>query len=377
MDMPRTVPPVRVWDLPTRLFHWLWVACFAVAWFSHGSDRYLDVHVYAGYLFFGLLGFRLVWGFRGSHFACFRSFRFGPKSVFAYLRGLVRGKPIHFRGHNPVGAWVIFALLGLGLGVSSSGFSVLGLEEGHGPLGAWFDPARGVWWGEIHEVLGVAMLPVVALHIAWVLVSSRVHRENPIRAMLDGLKPGHDYTQRVIYVGEHAGAAIGLSIAVLTALAVFFTPYLIAAGQGTVYLPFRGPQLADNPLWREKCGSCHVAYHPVLLPRRSWRALFAAQPEHFGENLVLDEEICRTLKAFHLRHAAETLRTEASYRISISLGADKTPLRITETPYWREKHAEIDEAIWHHKEVRSRANCNACHLDAAQGTYADAAMRIP
>lgn len=377
MDMSQTARPVQVWDLPTRIFHWLWAVSFAVAWFSHESDRYLDVHVYAGYVFFGLLGFRLVWGFKGSHFARFRSFCFSPWSVLAYLRGLLRGKPIPFHGHNPAGAWAIFALLGLGLAVSLSGLAVLGLEEGHGPLGVWFDPARGEWWRELHDLLAVGMLLLVGVHVAGVAVSSRLHRENLVRAMLDGCKSEHSPGRRMVYVTEHPRVATGLALSVLAALIVFFTPYLIASGRDSVYLPFRGPQLADNALWRKECGDCHMAYHPVLLPQRSWRALMDGQAEHFGEDLALDEDTLGELEGFHTQNAAETLRTEAAYKISSSLAAEEIPLRITETPYWRGKHEEIDNPVWESKDVRSRANCNACHLDAEQGTFEDAAMYIP
>src|SRR3569832_386059 len=105
-----------IWDLPTRVFHWLLVAAFTAAWVTFDDIRYLDVHVYAGYLFFGLLVFRLVWGMIGSRHARFRSFAYEWPSVWAYLRGLLSGQAARHVGHNPAGAWAIFLLLALGRG---------------------------------------------------------------------------------------------------------------------------------------------------------------------------------------------------------------------------------------------------------------------
>src|SRR3569832_2373175 len=125
-----------IWVLPTRVFHWLLVAAFTAAWVTFDDNRYLDVHVYAGYLFFGLLVFRLVWGMIGSRHARFRSFAYEWPSVWAYLRGLLSGQAARPEGHNPAGAWAIFLMLALGLLVSLTGVMVLGGEEGHGPLRA-------------------------------------------------------------------------------------------------------------------------------------------------------------------------------------------------------------------------------------------------
>ncbi|HEY0635561.1 MAG TPA: cytochrome b/b6 domain-containing protein, partial [Gammaproteobacteria bacterium] len=79
---------VRVWDLPLRLFHWLLVAMFALAWWSKGHAQHLDLHLFAGYTIMALLLFRLAWGFTGTHHARFRSFAYGKRTLLAYLRDL-------------------------------------------------------------------------------------------------------------------------------------------------------------------------------------------------------------------------------------------------------------------------------------------------
>ena len=99
---------VRIWDLPTRLCHWLLVVTFIVAMLSQGDDRYLDIHVLSGYVFLELLGFRLIWGFIGSHYARFSQFLFDKKAVWHYLKTLATIQRQHFLGHNPAGSWAIF-----------------------------------------------------------------------------------------------------------------------------------------------------------------------------------------------------------------------------------------------------------------------------
>ena len=81
-----------IWDIPTRLFHWTLATSFALAWLTSESDTWRSVHVFAGYLMVGLVGFRVLWGFAGSHFSRFSSFRFGPGEAMTYLKQLVSGR---------------------------------------------------------------------------------------------------------------------------------------------------------------------------------------------------------------------------------------------------------------------------------------------
>ena len=123
-DAAHRAVSIRVWDLPTRVFHWSLVSCFAGAWLTAESERWRDVHVMLGYTLIGLVAFRVLWGFAGSRYARFRSFLFGPAAVWRYLRSILSGTPQHFSGHNPVGALAIFVLLGLGVLASLSGVVV-------------------------------------------------------------------------------------------------------------------------------------------------------------------------------------------------------------------------------------------------------------
>lgn len=196
---------VKVWDIGVRLFHWTLVVLFTVAYLS-GDDESM-LHIYAGYGVIALIAFRILWGFVGTRHARFANFVRGPKATMAYAKSMLSGKPIHYLGHNPLGGWMVIALL-----LSLAGACWSGLEayaaEGHGPLahqqsifiqsalahgdeeGAENGRENGgdEFWKEAHEVLSNLSLVLVFLHIAGVAVASVMHRENLVKAMIKGYK---------------------------------------------------------------------------------------------------------------------------------------------------------------------------------------------
>jgi cytochrome b len=174
---------IRVWDVPTRLFHWLLALSFLGAWITSDTERLRDIHTWFGYTMLGLVAFRLLWGLVGSRYARFRSFAHGPASVLRYLRSIARGAPEHHLGHNPLGSWGIYALLTLTVLAGGTGYATYTLDA-H-------------WLEEVHEFFANTLIVVVFVHIGGVLVSSLLHRENLVRAMLTGYKrcvpaPAHD-----------------------------------------------------------------------------------------------------------------------------------------------------------------------------------------
>jgi cytochrome b len=175
----RQVPPatVLVWDVPVRVFHWLLAVCFAGAYLTSESEDWRLVHVTLGYTMAGLIVFRLVWGFIGSRYARFSDFVRGPAAAASYLRSLLHGKPQHFLGHNPAGALAILGLLALGAATAATGWIVL--QESSAKL-----------WEEVHETFANLMLALVLIHIAAVIVSSRLHHENLVAPMFCGVKHG-------------------------------------------------------------------------------------------------------------------------------------------------------------------------------------------
>lgn len=180
---------VTVWDPLIRVFHWSLVAGFTVAYLS--GEGWGALHVIAGYIVLGLVGFRLVWGLIGPGYARFSGSFYSPLTTIAYLKELKQFRAARYLGHNPAGAAMIFMLLFLLLGTSVSGLAYYGAEDHAGPLASSFSGVSEATMGmleEVHEVFANITLLAVILHIAGVVFSSFLHNENLPRAMVTGRK---------------------------------------------------------------------------------------------------------------------------------------------------------------------------------------------
>jgi cytochrome b len=175
--MTAQVSKILVWDAPTRVFHWLLALSFVGAYATGDSERWRDIHVALGYTMSGLIGFRVLWGLVGTRHARFESFAYGPGRILRYLLSILRGKPEHYPGHNPAGSLAVYLLLACGVTVVMSGLAA-------------YNEIGGEWLEELHEATSHAMLALVLIHIAGVVASSVLHRENLVRAMVTGMKQG-------------------------------------------------------------------------------------------------------------------------------------------------------------------------------------------
>jgi len=201
---------IKVWDLFVRGSHWAVALGFFVAYLT--EDDLLTLHVWAGYLVGALVVLRLLWGVVGPKHARFTDFVYTPRNVVVYLGELARFRAPRHIGHSPAGgAMAVLLWLGL-IAVVWSGLEIYALEEGRGPLAALetvpavavesgglvaaaqasddegSESRGGGLWKEIHEVLANLVVILVALHLCGVALASVVHRENLVRAMIDGRK---------------------------------------------------------------------------------------------------------------------------------------------------------------------------------------------
>jgi cytochrome b len=179
---------IKVWDPIVRIGHWTLVISFFTAYFT--EDDLLTVHVWAGYVIGAVVCFRLVWGFVGSRHARFTNFVRTPAAAFEYVRGLLRRQSKRYIGHNPAGGIMILLLLAFLIGTVISGIVLYGMEDGAGPLAAWVSAYADSeeLWEEIHEVFANLTLLLVVMHVAGMLLSGFVHKENLVKAMLTGRK---------------------------------------------------------------------------------------------------------------------------------------------------------------------------------------------
>lgn len=190
---------ILVWDIPTRLFHWLlagsFVGAFIIANTFDDESATFAVHMLLGAVMALMVVLRVAWGFFGSRWARFGSFAFGPAAILDYLKGTVTGDGRRYVGHNPGSSVAIFAILGLTLALGLSGALMSTLGEA---------------LEEVHEVLAWALLAVVVAHVAGVVWHTVRLRENIALSMITGRKRAD--AQHAIRSSHPAIAAVFLAI---------------------------------------------------------------------------------------------------------------------------------------------------------------------
>ena len=190
---PSTSAPlqlVRVWDLPTRLFHWTLAACvvFSVVTANVGGNA-MAWHFRSGYIVMGLLAFRIIWGLLGGRWSRFASFLYAPASIARYLRGESRADDHHDVGHNPLGAFSVFGLLAiLAMQVGSGLFADDDLGN-TGPLIKFVSTATSGLLTTWHKSFGQwLIISLVVLHVSAIVFYWVRKRQNLLRPMLTGDK---------------------------------------------------------------------------------------------------------------------------------------------------------------------------------------------
>ncbi len=184
----KNLQPVKVWDLPTRIFHWTLVALMIAQWLTAQNSGAMDYHVWGGYAVLALVLFRLIWGVVGSETARFGAFVRGPGAALAYVKALLRGETPLYLGHNPMGGWSIVAMLILLLVQAGTGLFANDDILIEGPLYSWVSKSASDWLTTIHKLNFNLLLAVIAVHISAVLFYLLVKRENLIHPMLSGRK---------------------------------------------------------------------------------------------------------------------------------------------------------------------------------------------
>jgi len=180
---------IKVWDRFVRGFHWSLVVTFAICYLT--EDDYMDLHVWSGYAIVALLALRFVWGFIGTEHARFSDFVYRPSKVWQYIREVLLLRARRYIGHNPAGgAMIVLFFISLIL-VSLSGVMLYGADEHAGPMAAMMSgvsESTEEILEEVHEFFANFTLLLVFIHVGGVLFESLLHRENLVRAMINGRK---------------------------------------------------------------------------------------------------------------------------------------------------------------------------------------------
>lgn len=183
---PENAALVRVWDLPTRLFHWTLVVLIVLLYAS-GEYDLLDMrwHFWAGYATLALIVFRVLWGLVGSQTSRFGEFLRGPRAVIAYVRSL-RAGATGAVGHNPLGGWSVLALLACVFVQAVSGLFASDDIDNEGPLVAHVSGYTVKWMTRVHHWNQSLLLALIGLHVGAILVYLLVKHDNLIGPMIDG-----------------------------------------------------------------------------------------------------------------------------------------------------------------------------------------------
>jgi cytochrome b len=212
---------VLVWDLPTRLFHWLTAILVLAAYLTWRLD-WMNWHAKIGEAALTLVTFRLLWGFFGSDTTRFARFMASPRAALNHLAHAFRREPDHQVGHNPAGGLMVLLLIALLFGETLSGLYVNNDVADQGPL-TEFVPARiANAVTALHWIFWDALLAAVALHLLAIVVYATVKGQNLVLPMITGSKtlPGSVPPPRAASA-VRALLLLGASALAVAALATF------------------------------------------------------------------------------------------------------------------------------------------------------------
>jgi cytochrome b len=215
--MKKEMNAVKVWDIFIRIFHWTLVGSIIGLYLS--GEEFKSVHIRLGYFVTCLVLARIIWGFVGTKHARFNNFLYRPRTIYDYLKSLIKGNPKHYLGHNPAGGIMTIVMLITLLVTVFTGLKTLAME-GKGPLATTDisisrvvyadedehdnDPVyrdgqhykdghrqkeqKDELWEDIHELMTSFIIFLIIVHVGGVIVSSWIHKENLIMGMITGIK---------------------------------------------------------------------------------------------------------------------------------------------------------------------------------------------
>ena len=185
----RQPPTARVWDIPVRVFHWLLVALVVVSFTTAQiGGNAMRIHELSGFSILTLVLFRVLWGIFGGTYARFSNFVRHPRQAIEYAKSLRQGRSTFYAGHNPLGAWMIVALLLCLLVQTGTGLFANDDVMTEGPLFDWVSKRTSDMLSRIHELNFYLLLALIAVHVAAVLYYLWGKRENLILPLLTGRK---------------------------------------------------------------------------------------------------------------------------------------------------------------------------------------------
>ncbi|MDD3835863.1 MAG: cytochrome b/b6 domain-containing protein [Sulfurimonas sp.] len=356
-----------IWSLPSRVFHWLFVVLILLA-FLTDDDKLLNYHSLIGYGVLILLLFRFFWGYLGPKYSKFKDFSLSSQDVKEFIVNIFSPKK-EYIGHNPIASYVMMAIFIVVFLIIITGILTLGVQEGKGLLSflhsTFFKKMK--LFEDIHEFLSTVLLILIAAHLLGILSDRVLHsKHETLNSIFSGYKVTKNDESIRLNIFQKLIAALFLAMFI-----AFFIYNLITPSNPLIASIYKSIDYKkENTLFVKECASCHTLYPPHILPKESWITLMNDLENHFGDDASLSEEENKNILNFLVQNSAETSTQEVSVNILDSI-INKDIIAITHTDFWKNKHKNISKEIFEHKDVKSKANCKACHSDIEKGLIED------
>ncbi len=363
-----------IWPIVTRFAHLLLILFFAISYLLGDFEELLSLHVAFGLALAVVLFFRVLWGFVGPKYSRFSDFNFSLKDLMRYLLNPF-SKTKEYIGHNPASSWAIVAMFVVGFLTTISGLLLYGIQENHGIFAFLHNSFyRDMEFLEdAHELFANLFVAIVLVHIAGSLLDKFVKNGDAIDSMISGYKKTKNKIVVELNLFQKIFAIIWIGVSLFSLYYLIFTNNIFVA---THYE--KQDYAALHSDFVEECASCHIIYPPYLLPKKSWEIMMSDLENHFGDDASLDDETNLSILNFLKQRSAENSTHQAAFGILKSLkDRNDTIIAISQTPYWKEIHKDIDEKIYKSEQVKSRANCAACHVDFEKGLLENHLIKMP
>ncbi len=361
-----------IWSVPTRVFHMMFGALILAAYFSGDEDHLLNIHASLGYAVGVLVLYRIIWGFIGPQYSRFSDFPLSIKALKEFALNIFNHKK--YAGHNPAASFVMISMLVVVILTVITGVLTYGIQEGRGILSFLNSPyfKEMKLFKEIHEFFSTLLMLLIGAHLGGVIFDRLIDKKTDT---LGSIVNGHKNIDAPSVTLNWFQKLFSLFALVLAAgvlfYSLFFNSMLTKSGYNEISYE------KEHPAFVAECGSCHTLYPPHLLSRESWSRVMDNLEDHFGDDASLDDKTRVSIRDYLLKNSAESSTKESAFYILQSLKGSENIIAVTQTPYWKKRHKNIDKTIFSSNEIKSKANCKACHSDIEKGLIEDVNIKIP
>ena len=355
-----------IYPFINRFLHAFLIISFALAYALADAQQGFYLHAVFGTLFFAAALARVLWGFVGTRFSRFADFEF--RGLFGYFRTFFRPQT-PYTAHNPASSYAIVAMLFLGLLLGLSGLLLWGTSEQKGVFGGLYF-AYNEFYFSLHEIAANALLAVVCLHICGALLDKFYHKFQSLNAIISGFKRTlKDESVRLNAAQKALCAFFVLGLGLLY--------FYLANPQNALLNARQSPKFTTQTepyaLYKKECGSCHIAYAPYLLPKKAWANLMDGLENHFGDDASLEETDFEGIASFLNAHSSEAY--ESFFKANLA-DENESEIAISKYKFYEKAHETLPQGLFKAPNIKSKANCNACHEDGEQGFFGKSGIKF-